>query len=205
MCHASFVSNQGDPARRQGASPLPVVLRAAAFAALVVLPAIACGGGTPSSPGSGGAQCSPGSSVSSGGSPPADAGFSRFSRLLLGNTGCLPDTLPELANGMTTCSVFFAGVAAGCGQPGLSPASAEEVAAATAYFMSVSLPVPDGICAFTQVSPVPGCANEAESGWRYAHGACSADAGSTCDQAICTTAGFDADSIAGAQAFFACP
>jgi hypothetical protein len=187
------------------------LLGTGALGGALVLLAAACGSGA-SHPGTGGATGS-GASTSSG--PPADAGtdgdagFSTFERLILDNDLCLPNALPDVVNGVTSCRVFLVGVAAGCAQPGLAPASPAEVAATDAYFTAQGQTAPAGVCELTQVAPVPGgpgCEDESTSGWCYVSGSCVVhDAGAPCVQDICTTTAFAGDSIAGAFAFLACP
>ena len=112
--------------------------------------------------------------------------------------------LPTLANGTTTCSIFFVGVAGSCNAPGLAPASPAEIAAGTDYFTSRGLPVPMGaICEVDQLAP--GCGSEATSGWCYVSGSCLADAGATCTQTLCASAGLVAESLVVADTFLACP
>jgi hypothetical protein len=73
----------------------------------------------------------------------------------------------------------------GCGGAGLSPADQADVEAIT---QKDGKAPPADVCLLAKLSA--NCAAASESGWCYMEGDCSVDAGTMCDQSICTGAGF---------------
>jgi len=93
------------------------------------------------------------------------------------------------------CRVLLDGVMAGCSQTGLSPAAATDVAEIQAKEQSQGGHLPQGaVCQLNELgasTSQAGCADQSATGWCYVKGSCSAEAGSPCQQALCTTTGFD--------------
>jgi hypothetical protein len=138
--------------------------------------------------------------VADAGEPPgADAGDDAGSPLMpafLNN--CLVSPLPTLPDGQTSCTVLLIGVHAGCAQPGLSPATPQEVAALLAY---IGVSDDDGsvlgnACELAQLAPSASAGSDcssAASGWcDVPTRGCATYATGPCAQAICTTAAFGA-------------
>jgi hypothetical protein len=168
-------------------------------------PVVPEGGGTP---------------VADAGEPPgADAGADAGSPLMpafLNN--CLVSPLSTLPDGQTSCTVLLIGVHAGCAQPGLSPATPQEVAALLAY---IGVPDDDGsvlgnACELAQLAPSASAGSDcssAASGWcDVPTRGCTTYSTGPCTQAICTTAAFDAVAnytstgwTGYTNAFFDCP
>jgi hypothetical protein len=133
------------------------------------------------------------------GEPPgADGGDDAGSPLMPAflNT-CLLSPLPALPDGQTSCTVLLIGVNAGCAQPGLSPATPQEVAALLAY---IGVPDDDGsalgnACELAQLAPSASAGSDcssAASGWCDVPRGCTTYSTGPCAQAICTTAAFGA-------------
>lgn len=124
--------------------------------------------------------------------------------------GCLPQPLPSDGSG-TTCRVLLSGVGDGCQQPGLMPAAPEDVAKIDERFMALdaSLPLTSTLCAITQLPAATtanaGCANPAAYGWCYVEGSCSAGAGASCQQNICTTSAYASEGLVYTGALLVCP
>jgi hypothetical protein len=130
----------------------------------------------------------------------ADAGRA-LTVAFLNSSLCLSASLPASPDGGTTCGILLIGVKAGCAQPGLSPATAEEIAlvASTLSVHDYDAATFGNVCEVAQLPPSPtagtDCASAA-SGWCYVPRACKVDPGQ-CAQALCTTAAFD--TVAGPQ------
>ena len=212
-------------------------MRSGSFAmGLVALVAAACSSHSPeslppsSSPNDSGApvESTEAGATSEAGTPPvadageppgADAGDDAGSPLMpafLNN--CLVSPLPALPDGQTSCTVLLIGVPAGCAQPGLSPATPQEVAALLAY---IGVPDDDGsvlgnACELAQLAPSASAGSDcssAASGWcDVPTRGCTTYTTGPCEQAICTTAAFGAVAnyanhtwTGYANAFFDCP
>jgi hypothetical protein len=95
------------------------------------------------------------------------------------NTICAPFTLGA------GCHVVLTGVTAGCGGPGLSPAASADVATIE---KAIGAPPPPEACELAALAA--SCAAAAMPGWCYMVGSCLVDAGITCEQSLCASAGF---------------
>ncbi len=118
---------------------------------------------------------------------------------------------PVARNGaMAACRVLLDAVTGGCGQPGLSQAPPEDLAAVSAILLQMQaqpLP-PGGLCVLDQIAtsaPGDGCSDPQAIGWCYELGPCIADAGLKCKQAICATDGFAGVHFMDQGAWLACP
>jgi hypothetical protein len=127
-----------------------------------------------------------------------------YAAVKLDNSFCVPSALP------CGCRILFAGVTAGCGQPGLSPAPSSDVTALEALAQAYDASLPAGsVCELQQLAASStagaGCADESASGWCYVQGSCPTDAQANCAQAVCTTDGFAAAHESYGDAWLACP
>jgi hypothetical protein len=120
--------------------------------------------------------------------------FSLATVIRLGqNDECLPQALPMTRAGGTLCAIVLTGLTGGCSGAGLSPATADEIAAlerANAAYGGGS------VCALNQHAASgpsgAGCADPQAVGFCYVEGSCLGDAGPGCAQDLCTTSAFNA-------------
>lgn len=125
-----------------------------------------------------------------------DAGPNITPAFLGGNEMCLESPLPAAPGGGTSCIMMLSGVPMGCGQPGLSPATPEQI---TAFEVFLGLTEEDAavfgnLCQLAQLPASTSAGTDcssAASGWCYVPRACAADP-APCSQAICITDAFAA-------------
>ena len=135
-----------------------------------------------------------------------------FGRIILRNDLCFARALPaDQSSGMSKCRLLLAGVTAGCGQPGLQPASGADLASYDKWIAvgvdEYGVQPPQGsLCSVTQIASLAGmsCANDVSPGWCYVRGSCQSDAGPTCRQDVCVSEGLTGEQIAYALTVLAC-
>lgn len=130
----------------------------------------------------------------------ADGGIlDTVEQVKLSNGLCLPNYLPMNGTGFVNCRIILTAVVGGCGQDGLSTASAADLAAVEANAAQRNVdPVSGPICEMTQLAEA-NCTAKSVLGWCYHHSSCLEDGGAACAQAICTTAGFEGKFISSGQ------
>ena len=171
---------------------------------------VSCGQGTGSGPADGGepesaADAAVPDASSADDQPQNDSpARSLITLFRLGNDLCLPRQLPT-SGATTSCRVLLEGVTAGCPMPGLSPATAADVAAIDAALMEQGMtPAAGAICEVTQLTAGVNCTYGSTPGWCYIMGSCLGDARRGCAQDICTSSAFDGEHVAYAGAWLTC-
>jgi hypothetical protein len=140
-------------------------------AALLVLTLVGCGSSTEAS------QAGDGGRVGAADAAPT---FSGVTPIRFGDNA----TCASFALGLG-CHVVLTGVTAGCTALGLSPAAPADVAAIE---KALGTPPAPEAC---ELAMLPAsCAAAAMPGWCYMAGSCLVDAGITCEQSLCASAGF---------------
>ncbi len=161
------------------------------------LAAVACG--TSSTPSSSGGELEAGTSGADGGAQADSAAFAAdasdgcvadgevIRALRLGaNDECFPGLLPACG-----CRVLLDGVDGGCSLPGFAAATPTDVASLEAVAASFGAQLPPGAaCVLSELSSAGSCSGDHSSGWCFVQGSCNPDAGATCQQALCASAGF---------------
>jgi hypothetical protein len=159
-------------------------------------------GGGLSDAGAGGRAGSLSDAGAAAGGMPGDAGNAGVNTIsglwpfVLHDSNCLPmqTILPSSDGGPAAgCEMLFTGVAGGCSRPGLSPASASDIANVVAKGSSMGETVASPVCVLGQAVAASGaaCSAEGAPGWCYVQGACGSEVCPS-NHSFCMTAGFDA-------------
>jgi hypothetical protein len=124
----------------------------------------------------------------------------------LNNDLCLPNPLP-VDGGVADCRILLADVDGGCGRSGLSDASDADLSAVNIKLQEQGGAPLTTLCVLRQLTAGsgPACVAQSDPGWCYVNGSCSGDAGTSCQQTLCTTDGLASSQSTYKGTWLACP